>query len=217
MGNTELRGLNKSKKGGISFGTSTNLSKNDIPNRISSVKLGSNSKSVTKISDINKKLSPPSPKDSSSSNEQLNINKFKVKKNTKIEKSDFKLLNSSLTNHYLFHYVDNETIKKTINKLIKCQAQKNEIIYEKDSNEGEYFYILIKGKMHYNADVSDKIKEFQDLSINPGNCFGDYEIINGIYRLCNVVTDEECIFYALDKNDLLDLLKNVRKKKSFKY
>ena len=212
MGNTELRGLNKSKKGGISFGTSTNLSKNDIPNRINSMKLGSNSKSVTKISDINKKLSPPSPKDSSSSNEQLNINKFKVKKNTKIEKSDFKLLNSSLTNHYLFHYVDNETIKKTINKLIKCQAQKNEIIYEKDSNEGEYFYILIKGKMHYNADVSDKIKEFQDLSINPGNCFGDYEIINGIYRLCNVVTDEECIFYALDKNDLLDLLKNVRKK-----
>ena len=212
MGNTELRGLNKSKKGGISYGTSTNLSKNDIPNRINSMKLGSNSKSVTKISDINKKLSPPSPKDSSSSNEQLNINKFKVKKNTKIEKSDFKLLNSSLTNHYLFHYVDNETIKKTINKLIKCQAQKNEIIYEKDSNEGEYFYILTKGKMHYNADVSDKIKEFQDLSINPGNCFGDYEIINGIYRLCNVVTDEECIFYALDKNDLLDLLKNVRKK-----
>ncbi len=212
MGNTELRGLNKSKKGGISFGTSTNLSKNEIPNRISSVKLGSNSKSVTKITDINKKLSPPSPKDSSSSNEQLNLNKFKVKKNTKIEKSDFKLLNSSLTNHYLFHYVDNETIKKTINKLIKCQAPKNEIIYEKDSNEGEYFYILTKGKMHYNADVSDKIKEFQDLSINPGNCFGDYEIINGIYRLCNVVTDEECIFYALDKNDLLDLLKNVRKK-----
>ena len=68
MGNTELRGLNKSKKGGISYGTSTNLSKNDIPNRINSMKLGSNSKSVTKITDINKKLSPPSPKDASSSN-----------------------------------------------------------------------------------------------------------------------------------------------------
>ena len=51
--------------------------------------------------------------------------------------------------------------------------------------------------MHYNAQVSDKIKEFQDLSINSGNCFGDYEIINDIGRLCDVVTDEDCVFYVL--------------------
>ena len=99
-----------------------------------------------------------------------------------------------------------------MNKLIKCKAPKNNILYEKNSEEGEYFYILTKGKMHFNADVTNKIEDYQNLNIIPGDCFGDYEIINDIYRLCDVVTDEECIFYVLNKKDLLDTLKDVRKK-----
>ena len=117
-----------------------------------------------------------------------------------------------MSNHYLFKYLDGDSIKRLINKLIKCKAPKNTILYEKDIEEGEFFYILTKGKMHFNADVKDKIEDYQNLNIIPGNSFGDYEIINDICRLCDVVTDEECIFYVLNKKELIDTLKDIRRK-----
>ena len=212
MGNSALK--SKSKKFGVSFGLTSNLSKKELSSHSSGLKLGRNSKSMTKMISSNsmgsKKLPPPSP--TNSSFENLNINKLKVQTNIKNEKEDYQIILNSLTNHHLFHYVENENIKKLMNKLIKCEAEKNITIYEKDVNEGEYFFILTKGKMHYNASISEKIKEFQDLSINPGNCFGDYELVNDISRLCDVITDEKSTFYALKKNDLMEVLKNVRKK-----
>ena len=212
MGNSALK--SKSKKFGVSFGLTSNLSKKELSSHSSGLKLGRNSKSMTKMISSNsmgsKKLPPPSP--TNSSFENLNINKLKVQTNIKNEKEDYQIILNSLTNHHLFHYVENENIKKLMNKLIKCEAEKNITIYEKDVNEGEYFFILTKGKMHYNASISEKIKEFQDLSINPGNCFGDYEIVNDISRLCDVITDEKSTFYVLKKNDLMEVLKNVRKK-----
>ncbi len=215
MGNTALKGTTKSKKGGVTFGLTTNLSKNELSTRSNTFKLGGrNSKSMTKITPshtiaVTKKLPPPSPKDLSY--EKSQINKFKTQ--TGVNKNDGEIIEKSLTNHYLFHYVENETIKKLMTKLIKCEVKKDIVIYEKDCDDAEFFYILTKGKMHYNAQVSEKSNEFQDLSIKPGNCFGDYEIINDISRLCDVVSDEDCVFYVLKRNDLLDILKNVRKKK----
>ena len=217
MGNTALKATTKSKKGGVTFGLTSNLSKNELSTHSNTLKLGGrNSKSMTKITShtisVTKKLAPPSPKELSYEKSQINKLKTQTNINFKNEKNDGEIIEKSLSNHYLFHYVENETIKKLMTKLIQCKAKKNIVIYEKDCDDADYFYILTKGKMHYNAQVSDKIKEFQDLSINSGNCFGDYEIINDISRLCDVVTDEDCVFYVLKKSDLLDILKNVRKK-----
>ena len=151
-----------------------------------------------------------------SSYEINNILKLTIQKNInfKNEKNDSQIIKNALSNHYLFKYVDNDYITKLMNKLIKCKSQKEIKIYEKN-NESEYFYIITKGKMHYNAknNIEDKIKEYQDLNINSSSCFGDYEIINDISRLCDVITDEECIFYVLKKDELFNTLSYVRKKK----
>ena len=150
-----------------------------------------------------------------SSYEINNISKLIIQKkiNFKNEKTDSQIIKEVLSNHCLFEYVENESITKLMNKLIKCKSQKGIKIYEKNK-ESEYFYIITKGKMHYNAknSIEDKIKENQYLNINSPSSFGDYEIINDILRLCDVITDEECIFYVLKKDDLLDTLSNVRKK-----
>ena len=151
-----------------------------------------------------------------SSYEINNILKLTIQKNInfKNEKNDSQIIKNALSNHYLFKYVDNDYITKLMNKLIKCKSQKEIKIYEKN-NESEYFYIITKGKMHYNAknNIEDKIKEYQDLNINSSSCFCDYEIINDFSRLCDVITDEECIFYVLKKDELLNTLSYVRKKK----
>ena len=206
MGNT-----NKPKK------SNSSQTKNELTNRSNTNKSGAKSTNqISKLTSTNSlggtKKIPSLTK--LSSYEKTNINKLKIDSsiNFKNEKTDFQIINSSFTNHYLFKYVDSDNIKRLMNKLIKCKAPKNTILYEKNSEEGEYFYILTKGKMHFNADVTNKIEDFQNLNIIPGNCFGDYEIINDIYRLCDVVTDEECIFYVLNKKDLLDTLKDIRKK-----
>jgi CRP-like cAMP-binding protein len=206
MGNT-----NKSKK------SNSIQTKNELSNRSNTNKTGAKSTNqISKLTSTNSlggtKKIPSLTK--LSSYEKTNINKLKIDSsiNFKNEKTDFQIINSSFTNHYLFKYVDSDNIKRLMNKLIKCKAPKNTILYEKNSEEGEYFYILTKGKMHFNADVTNKIEDYQNLNIIPGDCFGDYEIINDIYRLCDVVTDEECIFYVLNKKDLLETLKDVRKK-----
>ena len=211
MGNTGLKNSNKPKK------NNSTQTKNELSNRSNTNKTGAKSTNqISKLSSVNSlggpKKIPLSPK--TSSYEKTNINKFKLDSNInfKNEKTDFQIINSSLSNHYLFKYLDGDGIKRLINKLIKCKAPKNTILYEKDIEEGEFFYILTKGKMHFNADVKDKIEDYQNLNIIPGNSFGDYEIINDICRLCDVVTDEECIFYVLNKKELIDTLKDIRRK-----
>ena len=147
--------------------------------------------------------------------ESNNITKLSIQKkaNLKNDKNESQIIKKILSNHYLFKYVDNDSITKLMNKLIKCKSQKGIKIYEKNKESG-YFYIITKGKMYYNAknNIEEKIKEYQDLNIYSPSCFGDYELINNISRLCDVITEEECIFYALKKDDLLDILFNVRKK-----
>ena len=189
----------KESKNSISGKNKLNLTKTASSNSLSKTRKSSSSL-VTNILSYEKNI----------------ISKLTIETNInfKNEKEDYKIINTSLSNHYLFKYVDNDSLKKLINKLIKCKCPKGTKVYDKNLDDAEFFYILTKGKMHYNALINkeDKIKEYQDLNINKGSCFGDYEIINDICRLCSVVSDEECIFYCLKKNDLLEVLENVRKK-----
>ena len=209
MGSTSLK--SSKKRSSIQRVLTSNAEKKDMNFTYS----GKNAFSIRKVSSL---ISIRDIKTNSneSSYEINNISKLIIQKkvNFKTEKNDSHIIKEVLSNHYLFKYVENESITKLMNKLIKCKAQKGIKIYEKNK-ESEYFYIITKGKMHYNAknNIEEIIKEYQDLKINSPSSFGDYEIINDISRLCDVITDEECIFYVLKKDDLLDTLSNVRKKK----
>ena len=142
-----------------------------------------------------------------------NIKTLNPTNNYNFKDSKLQNLLDILSKHYLFKYIDEDYIKsKILSKLIKISLKPETTIYQKSFDDAEYFYILIKGTCQYSNikniinyhETNDKITE--------GTCFGEYEIINDIPRICEVHTETDCLIYALHKEELFEALKYSRKK-----
>ena len=105
--------------------------------------------------------------------------------------------------------LDADSIKSIINKQInKVIVKPNAILYSSQSAP-EYCYLIYKGKLLVKNDDDTIIKE-----INVGNLFGEGDIIENNQRMDNVICDpnQESTIFALGKDYLLDIIKNIRKK-----
>ena len=133
-----------------------------------------------------------------------------AKSNAKVsDKTEINFIFSSLSTHPLFSMLDADSIKSIINKQInKVIVKSNAILYSSQSAP-EYCYLIYKGKLLVKNDDDTIIKE-----INVGNLFGEGDIIENNQRMDNVICDpnQESTIFALGKDYLLDIIKNIRKK-----
>ena len=134
-----------------------------------------------------------------------------AKSNAKVsDKTEINFIFSSLSTHPLFSMLDADSIKSIINKQInKVIVKPNAILYSSQSDP-EYCYLLYKGKLLVKNDDDDTIIK----EINVGNLFGEKDIIENNQRVDNVICDpnQESTIFALGKDYLLDIIKNIRKK-----
>ena len=117
MGSSSVKGT---KRKSLILNIQTSVNKKESKNSIS----GKNKLNLTKTASSNS-LSKTRKSSSSLVTNILSYEKNIISKltietniNFKNEKEDYKIINTSLSNHYLFKYVDNDSLKKIINKLI---------------------------------------------------------------------------------------------------
>lgn len=97
-----------------------------------------------------------------------------------------------------------------INILLACGAvykkiAPKEIIFS-EGEKGFYYYQLVSGSVRW-VNIDDDGKEYIQYIIEPGECFGDFPLIDDLPFAATALADTESIIIKLNKEHFLQLLK----------
>ena len=100
-------------------------------------------------------------------------------------------LRFALSNHFVFRDITVEVLNSCINQCIFCTFSKNKIIY-KEGEEGNFFYVISKGKIE--ATEKNKFKK----KYKEWDCFGELSLITQQKREETVKCLEDVELFSFD-------------------
>lgn len=116
---------------------------------------------------------------------------------------------SPLTNYNynartLLGQLDEKTIRLIIDKSSKLKFKKSKLIVEENARNLNLYFVLAGGvRASY---VSKDGKEISLADIGPGDCFGEFSVIDGQSTSASVVATEDSQLALISRNDFVNLL-----------
>lgn len=109
-----------------------------------------------------------------------------------------------LRHNILFENIDDDTFLAVKKKLQERRYRAGEIILE-DESDGEELFLIAEGRVRILK--KGKFSEERLLALlHPGDFFGELELVDGRPRSARVVAMDDCVMYALQKEDFETLL-----------
>ena len=82
----------------------------------------------------------------------------------------------------------------------------NEIIFQ-EGIPSQFYYQLVSGSVRW-VNINDEGKEFLQVMIEPGECFGELPLFDGEPFAATAITDEDSVIIRLHRSAFIQLLKD---------
>lgn len=85
------------------------------------------------------------------------------------------------------------------------KVKAGEIIF-KEGASGSFYYQLVSGKLRW-VNINEEGKEFIQIIVDPGECFGEFPLFDGMPYEATAIADEDAVVIRLHQSTFHQLLK----------
>ncbi len=134
--------------------------------------------------------------------DQNDVSSFQAPRFDKSE-TDLDFLRQAMRKNFVFTNLSDRQLKTMLDAFEKVDYDSN-IVIMKQGDEGEFFFVIRNGNLHYEIDgvVSN--------SLSPGQSFGELALMYDCPRAASVVSDSKCILFRVDQKTFRYIMQTQR-------
>lgn len=134
--------------------------------------------------------------------DQNDVTSFQAPRFDKAD-TDLDFLRHAMRKNFIFTNLSERQLKTLLDAFEKVYYDPNVTIM-KQGEEGEYFFVIRDGNLHYEIDgVTSKI-------LSPGESFGEMALMYDCPRAASVITDSKCVLFRVDQKTFRYIMQTQR-------